>query len=507
MRHALCGLILGMFLGMGGPAAAIDLTSSEVINVEGRVEVKNTTTPEFVPLNSNLRLVGAFKKHKGSGAEIGLKDTCLIAPKENSHFEVPPTAGESAIAQIKAQEGSFLFKVVSGQPFSVQTADVVAGVKGTLFEVDILNGLDLMLAFPGIELGEMQAGATSVNVYEGEVELNNPVSGQRRRLTRGQRIAVFNKILQRAHASFASGFGAVGQFDPAKRLQERFGMLGQRLMELSSRRDQLLQGLQGLTPGGLSMPFRRAQRLEHLQEVMKGMPNEAMGKLFEKGLFGRRLERRLQKLQNLPKVADFFKNFLGEQAAPSFPTTVYPLLNRDASVPADRVSEFHLGEGMFIAAQAIPQTPALVVGPEQEGIKMRQGMGSFRVKSLSPTHARLDALINSYQSGPQHITLIQVLEGQLHARLDGYTETFGLDPGVYAFSYAKGAPKTLRVAPPAQMGFMPTVVNHRFTAEQRTAQNQPDPRQQLQKQRQNLDKLRRLLPRNRPQRMPRLKLW
>ena len=258
---------------------ALDLSSSEVIKVSGKVEVKKQQESSYVRLKSNLRLAGSrkmldqgdrVKTHRKSGAEMIIKDTCVLALKENSLFEVPQSKGESAIAQIKAQDGSFLFKVVSGQPFSVQTADVIAGVKGTLFEVNILDGLELMMAFPGLELGQMQAGGTTVNVYEGQVDLNHPVTGARQQLRRGERIAVFNALLRGAHGSLAKGFSPIQRFDVLKKLRTRFGALGENLLSINSSRNGMLKGLLSMKPGRFSMPLQRANRLNQLQRHTPG---------------------------------------------------------------------------------------------------------------------------------------------------------------------------------------------------------------------------------------------
>ena len=154
-----------------------DLSTTELIKVEGNVEVRKGQTPEFKKVPSNLQLAGALKRLDGgdkvrtaaqSGAELMLKDTCVLAVKEGSLFEVPLVLGAKGISQLKAQQGNFLFKVLSGSDFKVQTADVVAAVKGTLFEVEMTDNFQRIMQLPGVEIGIDNLGGTMIDVYEGK---------------------------------------------------------------------------------------------------------------------------------------------------------------------------------------------------------------------------------------------------------------------------------------------------------------------------------------------------
>ena len=156
------------------------------------------------------RLDGGDKvrTHTESSAEMALKDTCVLAVKEQSIFEVPKTLGKEAIAELKAQQGALLFKVISGSNFQVQTADVIAGVKGTLFELDIIDNFDCLLETPGLQIGTLAPGGTVVNVYKGEVELTHAETGKKRTLKEGEGLAALGskllnltKFSRRLHAS------------------------------------------------------------------------------------------------------------------------------------------------------------------------------------------------------------------------------------------------------------------------------------------------------------------
>ena len=83
---------------LNSTAFAIDMSSSEIIKTTGKVSVKKTNSPEFKKLNANLKLSGSLKNLNGgdkvrtfsnSSADLVLKDTCILAVKEQSIFEVP----------------------------------------------------------------------------------------------------------------------------------------------------------------------------------------------------------------------------------------------------------------------------------------------------------------------------------------------------------------------------------------------------------------------------------
>ena len=158
-------------------AFAIDMSQSEVIKTTGKVSVKKVNSPEFKKLNSNLKLSGSLKNLDGgdkvrtmanSTADLVLKDTCLLCVQEQSIFEVPQVLNNKDLVALKAQQGSILFKVAKGSNFQVQTSDVICGVKGTMFSVTIVDGLNTMLETPGLQLGYAFEGGTAVKVYEGE---------------------------------------------------------------------------------------------------------------------------------------------------------------------------------------------------------------------------------------------------------------------------------------------------------------------------------------------------
>lgn len=163
-------------------AFAIDMSSSQVIKTTGKVAVKKSNSPEFKNLNSNLKLAGSLKNLNGgdkvrtynnSTADLALKDTCILLVKEQSIFEIPQVLSKKDLTVLKAQQGSVLFKVAKGSNFQVQTSDLICGVKGTMFSINVVDGLHTMMETPGLQLGYKVTGGTSIDVYEGEVEVTH----------------------------------------------------------------------------------------------------------------------------------------------------------------------------------------------------------------------------------------------------------------------------------------------------------------------------------------------
>ena len=182
---------------------AIDMSKSEVIKTTGKVAVKKTTSPEFKKLNSNLKLSGSLKNLDGgdkvrtyndSSADLALKDTCILSVKEQSIFEVPKILTQKDLKTLKAEKGSILFTVEKGSNFQVQTADVICGVKGTMFSVSVINPLNTVLETPGLEIGYLGQGGSSIEVYEGEVEVENRYTKEKVSLKAGQKLTAFSSL-------------------------------------------------------------------------------------------------------------------------------------------------------------------------------------------------------------------------------------------------------------------------------------------------------------------------
>ena len=185
-------------------AFAIDMSRSEIIKTTGKVSVKKTTSPEFKKLNSNLKLAGALKNLDGgdkvrtfndSSADLALKDTCILMVKEQSLFEVPKILTQKDLKVLKAEHGSILFKVEKGSNFQVQTADVICGVKGTMFSVSVVNPLNTVLETPGLQIGYLGNSGTSVEVYEGEVEVENKFTKEKISLKEGEKSFWGNSLI------------------------------------------------------------------------------------------------------------------------------------------------------------------------------------------------------------------------------------------------------------------------------------------------------------------------
>ena len=180
-------------------AFAIDMSRTEIIKTTGKVSVKKTTSPDFKKLNSNLKLAGSLKNLDGgdkvrtfndSTADLALKDTCILMMKEQSIFEVPKVLTQSELKALKAQQGSLLFKVAKGNNFQVHTADVICGVKGTMFSVTILDNFQTALETTGLQLGYLSKGCTDIEVYEGEVEVTNKKTNQKINVLAKEKISV-----------------------------------------------------------------------------------------------------------------------------------------------------------------------------------------------------------------------------------------------------------------------------------------------------------------------------
>ncbi len=444
------------------PAGAAEaLSASELIKVEGKVEVKKGQAPAFKPVPANLKLAGALKRLDGgdkvrtamqSAAELMLKDTCVLAVKEGSLFEVPLVLGEKGMAQLKAQQGHFLFKVVSGSDFKVQTADVVAAVKGTLFEVEMTDSFQRLLQTPGVEIGIDHAGGTMVDVIEGEVELTHQATKGTRRLKAGEGISVFNRVLMGLDKGFAGGFSEVRRFQPLERIRESFGQIGEALHGLASTR----QGLLGFQGGGLSLPF---QRLNFGGQMGRFSGNFAPE-------WAQRLGGNLRDLNNLRKTFRAWgKKLVGEEFKPEIDERRFPVQKYPMIIPEVAVKEAHLGEGLFVAAGPRPGCQVLKLTPEEgRGLVLQEGEGTFRLRDFIDG---IDGLVTVRQEADQVVTVIEMKEGTLHARVPGETEVYAVGAGqrtAFLTSTADGASRLAQTVP--ELDPSPSVLEYAFRAQE-----------------------------------------
>ncbi|NLI76069.1 MAG: FecR domain-containing protein [Candidatus Riflebacteria bacterium] len=456
-------LFLAFVLALAGaPAGAADaLSASELIKVEGKVEVKKGQAPAFKPVPSNLKLAGALKRLDGgdkvrtavqSAAELMLKDTCVLAVKEGSLFEVPLVLGEKGVAQLKAQQGHFLFKVVSGSDFKVQTADVVAAVKGTLFEVEMTDSFQRLLQTPGVEIGIDNAGGTMVDVIEGEVELTNQTSKGTRRLKAGEGISVFNRVLMGLDKGFASGFGDVRRFQPLERIRQSFGQIGEALHGLASTR----QGLLGFQGGGLSMPLQRLNLGGQMGRIFGNRVSE----------WAQRLGGNLQDLNQAGKaLRSWGKKLVGDAFKPEIDERRFPVQKYPMIIPEVAVKEAHLGEGLFVAAGPRPGCQVLKLTPEEgQGLVLQEGEGTFHLRDFIDG---IDGLVTVRQEADQVVTVIEMKEGTLSARVPGETEVYTVAAGQragFVTSTADGATRPVQPAPGLEPS--PSVMGYVFRAQE-----------------------------------------
>lgn len=457
-------LVAGAFI-CGNAYAAVDLSTSELIKVTGSVEVKKGQTAPFKAVPANLKLAGALKRLDGgdkiktgteSSAELALKNTCVLAVKEGSLFEVPLTFGQTALAKLKAQQGSFLFKVVSGSDFKVQTADVIAGVKGTLFEVDIHDNIVPLLITPGLELGVEGAGGTVVSVFEGDVELTHALTGKARRLKAGERLAAFGRRIFQLDSSLADGFGQVTNFKPLQRLQERFGSLGTRLGSVPST----ALGISGINTEGVNMPAGLENAQNRMNSLTEGISAPIMEKL-------RRIDAVKGTISDIKNHAGDAKQTMDDLRGEEFKATIdegrYPVPDEPLVVPENGLSEAHLGNGHFLVIGPEEGCPEMKLQPERGGLLLQEGVGTIRIKN--PVTGIEGTL--AVKTAEDHLLhLIQMKSGTLLARIPGEITTVSITPSqplAIVFDPVTGTAR--KVAWPGNPGFKQEVVDHRLSVE------------------------------------------
>jgi len=464
MRKNLFVFFFFCFLAIVLPGrAGLDLSTTELINIQGKVEVKKADNP-FKPVPANLKLAGALKRldsgdkvktHNQSGAEMVLKDTCLLTVKEKSLFEVPAVFGQAALAQLKANQGSFLFKVVSGSDFKIQTADVIAGVKGTLFELEIVDDLRSVLSLPNLELGIEGGGGTNVNVYEGEVELKHTETGATRRLRAGEGLAAFGKRLRDIDKSLAEGFGPIRKFNPLQKIQQRFGAFGKALHDIKSTR----LGFLGFDPAKFSPPVQLEKPFQRFSNLLEGMQDNLRQKLIMSQRLGGIIQQAGQELQKLQKTME---NFKGEKFTPEFPEEKYPIIKSEVIVPENRVEEIHLGNGLFVSMAPDPGCSRLKIAPDVEGIRIEEGKGSFRIRDFA---GEIDGVVTFRKEGDCLVSQIQMNKGNLIAKNPDQPSPIRIstnNPVAFAFSRDGNVQ---RIQPNPNNRVHPEIANRVFIAQ------------------------------------------
>jgi len=447
-------LAAAIFLALPTITLAVDLTATEITGIEGRVEVKKGTEPSFKKLHSNLKLSGALKRLDGgdkvrtyveSSAEMALKDTCVLGVKEQSVFEVPKTLGSAAIAELKAQQGAMLFKVISGSNFQAQTADVIAGVKGTLFELDIIDNFDCLLETPGLQIGTLVPGGTTVNVYKGEVELTHTQTGKKRTLKEGQGIAALGSQLLNLDKALQDGFTPLRNFDPAAQLSEKFGEVAASLLNTNPTISGLSEfaGFNGVPTGlgdnrfsnmvsGLDAPL--VERLQNLEEQTRGA-----GEIID-------YAKELNQLS---------KDLRGEEF--KFDFSEYSPAEQPFSVSDRSFHEVYLGRNTFAACKAIAGSRSAKIEPNQEGLMLNEGNGIFKFRRYQNSTPTIEFIAAFQADGSNLITTVKTAKGELYGRIPGDIRYFKIPAGEmsYSFDPATGQGRWLKAA----SGAIPEDVN------------------------------------------------
>ena len=440
-----CLFAAGLFFAFPATSSAVDLSATEITSIEGRVEVRKGADVAFKKLHSNLKLAGAMKRLDGgdkvrtyteSSAEMALKDTCVLAVKEQSIFEVPKTLGKEAIAELKAQQGALLFKVISGSNFQVQTADVIAGVKGTLFELDIIDNFDCLLETPGLQIGTLAPGGTVVNVYKGEVELTHAETGKKRTLKKGEGLAAlgskplnFDKILE-------DGFTPLRKFDPATLLGEKFGSGALGLLSTNPT-------ISGLTEfGGFGgVPVNLSEN--RFTEMLSGLSEPLIEKLQAAKEYSRGAGEVVDSIKELEQLG---RDLVGEKF--NFDFSEYSPEDQPFTVSYREFCEIYLGCNTFAACRAAASSRSARVEPNREGLMLNDGNGIFKIRRYKNVSPVIEFLASYQQNGNDLITTVKPVKGELYGRLPGDVKYFKIPAGEmsYAFNTATGQGQWLQAA-------------------------------------------------------------
>lgn len=429
---------------------AVDLTATEITSIEGKVEVKKVADSLFKKLHSNLKLAGSLKRLDGgdkvrtydqSSAEMALKDTCILAVKEQSIFEVPKTLGEDAVKQLKAQQGALLFKVISGSNFEVQTAEVIAGVKGTLFEVDIIDNFSSILETPGLQLGTLVPGGTTVNVYKGEVELTHKQTGKKRSLKAGEGLAALSAPLMQLDKTLQDGFTKLRSFEPAALLGEKFGGDIVGLLDVNSNLSELTN-LGGLGNFQSSLGSNRyTSMLGDEMSLIKGAAQ--LG-----GVAGDIVDEALE-------YGSIVQDLAGEKYKADF--SGYHAEEKAFSVSEKNFREIYLGQKTFAACRAAAGSRIAKFDPNREGLLLSEGNSVYKVVRFSNADKNLEFLASYHQNGNNLVTTVKVIKGDLYGRIPATIDHFKVPGGEmsYVFDSASGKGQWMQAAAgaiPADVG-------------------------------------------------------
>jgi len=417
------------------PAQAVDLSATEITDAKGRVEVKKTVDAVFKKLHSNLKLAGSMKRLDGgdkvrtyekSAAEMALKDTCILGVKEQSIFEVPQVLGQEAVKQLSAQQGTILFKVVTGSNFQVQTADVIAGVKGTLFGLDIVDNFVNMIETPALQLGTLFPGATSVSVYEGEVELTHRQTNQKTTLKQGESITAVSKVLMALDPILSGGFTKKQIFDPVQRLTQDFSRQAADLINIGANIQGLSQ-FQGL--GNFNNSLETNPLTKMFSGMDEGLRKQVAGIEGKMGLTS--AYERIGNNEYIELGKDISEAF-GKEFKADF--SKFRKESRPFTV-TDRYKEVLIGNQIFAACKASASSRSAKFEPIGEGLQLSEGNAAFRVHRFNNTSTDLEFIASHYTADKKLVTTVKVIKGELYGRIPGSLEHFRVPNKEMSFVY------------------------------------------------------------------------
>jgi hypothetical protein len=416
---------------------------------------------------------------------MALKNTCLLAVKEQSMFEVPQQLGEKAIQQLKAQQGSLLFKVISGSNFEVRTADVIAGVKGTLFEVDVIDNFNSLLETPDLEIGTLAAGGTMVNVYEGEVELRHSKTGKTRTLKAGQGVAVFNDSLMSVDRVLQEGFGAIQQFNPSNLVREKFGQTGSQLLQAAPN----LSAIQGLTSS--SIPSTLGSPMSRMDTMFSGLTSPVVQKLKKAQTLTNEAGRIVNQAEEIESI---FKGLAGEKFKPNF--SRYRPQKYPFTVSAGRSKEVYLGNLTFAGLSAGFGAKKLQLEPTPEGLCLTEGFGGVRIKKYHGAKTAAEFYASHYINEGKYVTTVEVIRGDLYGRVPGNLEIFKLPKGLNSHIFDSATGKSTWVKANAN-AMLPETLAYKFKVDTELAKQKAKVDSKNEKKRVNtIKKLIKKRPRN-----------
>lgn len=176
-------LLAGIVILAGGVLEAkSDMLTAQVSFLEGNVVAK-ASGGEYKPIAKGDELSADYtvKTYKGAKLELTLPDKSVLRVAPLSVVKL-----KSLIKKTGQKKGKTDFKVTSGKiwanvstalgsdyNFEVSTNNAVAGVRGTIFRVDVMDDQ-----------------ATVVRVYSGSVAVNNSPIYARTTDTKGERVQV-----------------------------------------------------------------------------------------------------------------------------------------------------------------------------------------------------------------------------------------------------------------------------------------------------------------------------